>query len=1329
MDFSSSCSYFLLLFCALVHAQGVSGAWGSLTKPRLPTRTAYDAADPATCVWYGQCSSGPQGMLNCPYNGPPRPINSSEGEALFKELCPTMLDPDGQVPDLCCDYSQLRALQTQTDNVRSMISRCPSCLQNFFTLYCEMTCSPQQSKFMYAKEIVDEKNGTSFINELAVYADPEFVGGVFNSCRSVQFPSSNSLVIDVMCGTAGSNTACTPQQWVSYMGNYQNGQAPFQIDWNVTAGPVQNSTGTEFVPLAVNSYACNVAPTNDSSPCSCSDCVDSCPAPEPPPVPAPPCYILGIDCAWAVCVFIYCGLSAGFLAYVIHHWLRQNSGSSSSSLRKESPSRSLEDVDYIMALGTSISKFEEAGARFDDLIQKFFFKWGLFCAQHTVIVLLGSAVLLVACCCGWIFFTVTTDPVELWSSPLSRARTEKNYFDQHFGRFYRTEQIIIRPKNTEPVFNALDTTIPSNISYSAIFRPEFLQEIFAMEEHLLNLVVTVPDKSQASGSRNVTLQDVCFQPLTPQNKNCAIMSITQYFQSNVTNLQMTQMDPDGFFTWATYIDHAMYCANNPTAVKDLGVPLPCLGTAGAPAFPWVVFGGFEGVGYGNATALIVTFPVNNPLDAGKTEEALAWEKAAISYLKAYPTDNMTISFMMERSIEDEIQRESQADVATVLLSYLVMFVYITLTLGQYGNWKRCLIDSKITLGLAGVLIVFASFGASVGFYSYCGLPATLIIIEVIPFLVLAVGVDNIFILVQTFQRDQPDSRESIEDQIARVVGKVGPSMLLTSLSESCCFFIGALSTMPAVKIFSLYAALAVLIDFLLQISCFVSLMTLDAKRQDSSRVDFFCFIKGSKKTTDNSPGILYRFVSRYYTPFITSKMVRVLVLLTFTGWLLASIAVINKINVGFDQKISMPEDSYVLNYFEAMDDYLGVGAPVYFVVEDGVNYTKVKEQNEICSGSGCDPGSLLAQVYHASRGAAWTKIAQPASSWLDDYISWLTPGQQNPCCQVFKNNTSLFCSSSEANRTELCTPCNVTFAERRPEPGDFMKYVEFFLSDNPTISCPKGGHAAYGQGVKVINHNESVGASYFMSYHSVCKTSVEYTEALKQAHAVADNVTKTLGVRVFPYSVFYVFYEQYLTVVMETVENLSYSLAAIFVVTFILLGLDWYSAVVVVFTIAMIEIDLMAVMYWWNIDLNAISLVNLVMGVGISVEFCSHLVRAFAVSTQGGRVGRAQDALSHMGSSVLSGITLTKFGGIIVLGFSHSQIFRIYYFRMYLSIVLIGAAHGLVFLPVLLTYIGPPVNKRRLQDQRDRLFMGDQRIDSPSEIHDDLSKPPHGRLV
>lgn len=68
-----------------------------------------------------------------------------------------------------------------------------------------------------------------------------------------------------------------------------------------------------------------------------------------------------------------------------------------------------------------------------------------------------------------------------------------------------------------------------------------------------------------------------------------------------------------------------------------------------------------------------------------------------------------------------------------------------------------------------------------------------------------------------------------------MVGEVAPSMLLSSLSEATCFFLGALSDMPAVHAFAINAGLAILIDFLMQITCFVSLMALDMARYRKSQ--------------------------------------------------------------------------------------------------------------------------------------------------------------------------------------------------------------------------------------------------------------------------------------------------------------------------------------------------------------------------------------------------------------------------------------------------------------------------------------------------------------
>ena len=157
---------------------------------------------------------------------------------------------------------------------------------------------------------------------------------------------------------------------------------------------------------------------------------------------------------------------------------------------------------------------------------------------------------------------------------------------------------------------------------------------------------------------------------------------------------------------------------------------------------------------------------------------------------------------------------------------------------------------------------------------------TLIIAEVIPFLILAVGVDNVFILVHELDRQNsihgpnassdnrgttashasgiPDpsprpptfnsSRDesvdavsmpvhlSVEERVARALAKMGPSILLSSVTEFTAFLLGALVPMPAVRNFALYAAGSVLLNAILQITVFVSALAIDLHRAEVCQI-------------------------------------------------------------------------------------------------------------------------------------------------------------------------------------------------------------------------------------------------------------------------------------------------------------------------------------------------------------------------------------------------------------------------------------------------------------------------------------------------------------
>ncbi|KAF9608783.1 hypothetical protein IFM89_011552 [Coptis chinensis] len=379
------------------------------------------------------------------------------------------------------------------------------------------------------------------------------------------------------------------------------------------------------------------------------------------------------------------------------------------------------------------------------------------------------------------------------------------------------------------------------------------------------------------------------------------------------------------------------------------------------------------------------------------------------------------------------------------------------------------------------------------------------------------------------------------------------------------------------------------------------------------------------------------------------------------------------------------------------------------------SHLESRQTNRLCSISQCDSKSLLNEIARASLTPETSYIAKPAASWLDDYLVWMSP-EAFGCCRKFTNESYCPpddqppCCSTDQGSCGLggvCKDCTTCFhhsdlSNDRPSTAQFKEKLPWFLSALPSADCAKGGRGAYTSNVDLNGYDSGIiQASAFRTYHTPLNKQSDFVNSMRAAREFSSRVSDSLGMDIYPYSVFYIFFEQYLDIWRTALINIAIALGAVFVVCLLITCSLWSSAIIL-FVLAMMVVDLLGVMAILNIQLNAVSVVNLVMAIGIAVEFCVHITHAFSVST-GDREQRAKDALNTMGASVLSGITLTKLVGVIVLRFANSEVFVVYYFQMFLALVLIGFLHGLVFLPVVLSICGPPsrciIIEERQEDQ------------------------------
>ncbi|KAL7677661.1 hypothetical protein ACOME3_003901 [Neoechinorhynchus agilis] len=446
-----------------------------------------------------------------------------------------------------------------------------------------------------------------------------------------------------------------------------------------------------------------------------------------------------------------------------------------------------------------------------------FCKIGLICSNHPVKTILSALLLLAIMCAGNACFEATSDPVELWAMKGSISLREKEYYDEHFGPFYRSCQLYLMPKS----------------SNDSLFRQEHFKYLHKVENDIVRLIAG-KDRSQTN------LSMICFKPMKNDDDGCMIISPVQYFDSNLKAL-------NDYNNWSTHLLNCMKLPFN----KE------CMPKSGIIVNPSDVIGDYRREKPSDLNALILTILLRNPRNGKRIEldRVKAWESEFLRYVKSLRHENLTFAFSAGRSIEDEVDQASKADLNTVVLSYAVMFAYLSVFLGSFQSIRTFFVHSRILLGIGVLFTIFISVLSSFGFYSYLGFKTSVIVLEVTPFLLLAVSSGDNFIFVKNYMRKfNSDVSISVEQRVAANLGEIGPSLLLSSCSQALTFGIGAAIPVGAIRVFALYSCLAVVIKFILQITMFVSMFTLDCKRQNDSRYELICCLKTESKPNKHRKG-------------------------------------------------------------------------------------------------------------------------------------------------------------------------------------------------------------------------------------------------------------------------------------------------------------------------------------------------------------------------------------------------------------------------------------------------------------------------------------------
>ncbi|XP_071446511.1 patched domain-containing protein 3-like isoform X1 [Hetaerina americana] len=634
------------------------------------------------------------------------------------------------------------------------------------------------------------------------------------------------------------------------------------------------------------------------------------------------------------------------------------------------------------------------------------------------------------------------------------------------------------------------------------------------------------------------------------------------------------------------------------------------------------------------------------------EIGAAWEEA---FLKAVGEaedgkifKHISTARFASRTLDLELERNTHTVVPFFGTTFMVMLAFSALSCVM-ADWVR----AKPWLGFLGNLSAVAGTAAAFGLVMYIGVPFIGINLAA-PFLMLGIGIDDTFVMLAAWRRTSP--LLEVPERLGRTLSEAAVSITITSVTDMLSFWIGIISPFPSVQIFCIYTGFAVGFTFLWHVTFFSACVAIFGYAEKKNLHSVTC-VKVLPVSQADHRSWLYRMlctgghnpedphnprdnVEHSVMVFFREKVawmlnkpfIKVLVVIVFAGYLAGACYGITNIKEGLERRKLSRTDSYSIDFYDREDFYFReFPYRIQVVISGELNYSDPYVQFQI---------ENLTQTFENT-----SFISSPlyTESWVRSFVGYV-------------NRNKDYLNISIDTEEEFITSLKELWLF---QPNPFSLDVKF-NDDGSRIIASR----FLIQAVNITDSNHEK----------------EMVRALRQIAREA-----SLNVTVFhPY---FVFFDQF-----ELVRPTSIQCMVIAAIVMMLISLVFIPSLLccfwIAFSILSIETGVAGYMALWGVSLDSISMINLIMCIGFSIDFSAHICYSYmttpaAVDTK----EKVRQCLYALGLPIVQGAMSTVLS-VVALAFAHSYIF-LTFFKMVFLVILFGAMHGLLLLPVLLSLFGP----------------------------------------